>query len=116
VVVVAALLVALEPRLRLEHQLVREPRLLQELQRSVESGAPDVATALLDELEEVVDREVPLGAQEGPVDDLALLAALEAVSGEEGGKDFLFLAPHVVFRLDSRLAAGIGGVDGVGRA
>src|SRR4030095_8599960 len=78
-VVVLALVLALEPRLPLEHELLGQARRLQQLERAIDGGAPDIAAPFLHELEEVVHGEVALGAQEGIQDHLALLAALEAV-------------------------------------
>src|SRR6476659_8219972 len=52
VVVVLALVLALEPRLPLDHELLGQARRLQQLERAIDGGAPDVAAPFLDELEE----------------------------------------------------------------
>src|SRR6476661_5575734 len=58
VVVVLALVLALEARLALEHELLGQARRLQQLERAVDGRAPDVAAPLLHEVEEVVHGEV----------------------------------------------------------
>src|SRR6187431_2630071 len=97
VVVVLPLVVALEDALALELQLAREAGVLQELERAVDGRAAHVRPALLDELQEVVDGEVALGAQERVEDRLALVAALQAVARDVRGEDLFLLAcerPH----------------------
>ena len=104
VVVVLPLVLALEPRLALEHELLGQARRLQELERPVDGRPPDVGAALLHELEEVVHGEVALGAQEGVQDHFALLAALEVVLDQIGGEDLFFLATDIGFHDSRRLA------------
>src|SRR4029450_3012455 len=85
VVVVLPLPVPLEARLSVERELAREPGGLEELERAVDGGPPDVRALALHDLQQVVDREVALGLQERVEDHLALLAALEVVLVEVGG-------------------------------
>src|SRR5256712_2915336 len=111
VVVVLALVFALELALAVEGQLLGQPRRLQELQRAVHGGPADVGPALLHHLQEVVHGEVAVGAEERIQDHLALLAPLEVVLGEVGAEDLLLLAPDGALHSKARLASPPGPVN-----
>src|SRR2546428_2457368 len=104
VVVVGALVLALEAALPVEGQLLGQARRLQQLQRAVHGGAADVRAPLLDELVEVVHGEVPLGAEEGVQDGLALPAALQPVLRDVGGEDLFLLTARAGLHGTARLA------------
>src|SRR5262245_10010933 len=92
VVVVLPLVLALEPALALDLQLAGEAGGLEQLERAVDGGSPDVGVLLLDQSEQVVDGEVTGRTQEDVEDRLALVAALEPVLAEELGEDLAFLS------------------------
>ena len=73
-------------------ELAREPGLLEELQRPVDRGAPDLGVAAAHDLQQVLDRDVVPGLHEGVEDRLALRAALEVVAREVRGEDLALFA------------------------
>src|SRR5262245_46800922 len=111
VVVVLALVVALEARLPLQRQLLGQARRLQQLERPIHRGASDVGPPLLDEREQVVHGEVALRSEEGVQDRLALLAALQTVVGQIAREDLFLLAAGVALHalFGASVVARLGG-------
>lgn len=96
-----------------ECEFARKPRVLEELQRPIDSGSTDVRVTLLDQTQEVVDRHMTLGLEEDLQDGLALVAPLQAFPSEVGVQNVLLarnLLRHngarLAFRGESRPATG----------